>query len=464
THLPDVTVIAPVFLVAPAPEFYVASRGHHADIGGITPGSMPPFSTSIDEEGVLFDAVPLVRAGRFQESLVREHLASGRHPARNPDQNIRDLQAQLAACVKGEQELKRAFRAHGLGTVSAYMGHVQDNAELFVRRAIGSLRDGEFACPMDDGATVRVKVTVDRVRGEATVDFAGTSDQHPGNLNAPRAVTRAAVLYVFRTLVDADIPMNAGCLRPIRILIPDGSMLSPRPPAAVCAGNVETSQVVVDALFGALGVMAACQGTMNNLTFGDDRRQYYETICGGAGAGADSSGAVFDGASAVHTHMTNSRLTDPEVLETRYPVRIESFAVRAGSGGKPAARHAAARAGKSVGAASVEEVSATGRGGDGPPASAEGRGGDGPPASAEGRGGDGVVRRIKFLAPMTAAILSDRRKVAPFGINGGGDGATGRNAILRASGEVQELAGTAEVKVDIGDVFIVETPGGGGCG
>jgi 5-oxoprolinase (ATP-hydrolysing) len=433
THLPDVTVVLPIFDQETAqggnqPVAFVAARGHHADIGGVTPGSMPPFSKTIDDEGVLFDAVPLVRGGQFIESDVRAHLASGPHPARNPDQNIRDLKAQLAACVKGEQALRRAFRAHGLGVVSAYMGHVQDNAELFVRRAIGTLKDGAFACAMDDGAEIRVRVTVDRTRGEATVDFEGSSAQHPGNLNAPRAVTRAAVLYVFRTLVDADIPMNAGCLRPIRILVPDGSMLAPRHPAAVCAGNVETSQVVVDALFAALGVMAASQGTMNNFTFGDERSQYYETICGGQGAGCrgadrpDGGRSGFDGASAVHTHMTNSRLTDPEVLESRYPVRVESFAVRANSGGAPGAH-------------------------------------------AHGwRGGDGVVRKIRFLAPMTAAILSDRRKVAPFGLNGGADGARGRNAVQRANGTVEELSGTAEVKMNAGDVFIIETPGGGGCG
>jgi 5-oxoprolinase (ATP-hydrolysing) len=429
THLPDVTVVLPVFdgdSKGALPVAFVAARGHHADIGGVTPGSMPPFSKTIDDEGVLFDSVPLVRGGRFLEEDIRRELAGGPHPARNPDQNIRDLKAQLAACIKGEQELKRAFRAHGLGTVSAYMGHVQDNAEVFVRRAIGTLRDGEFTCRMDDSAEIRVRVTVDPARGEATVDFAGTSAQHPGNLNAPRAVTRAAVLYVFRTLVDADIPMNAGCLRPIRILVPEGSMLAPRPPAAVCAGNVETSQVVVDALFGALGVMAASQGTMNNFTFGDARSQYYETICGGQGAGCPGAARDgFDGASAVHTHMTNSRLTDPEVLESRYSVRVESFAVRAGSGGTPSGAN-------------------------------EGKGGF--------KGGDGVVRKIRFLAPMTAAILSDRRNVAPFGLDGGGEGAKGRNAVQRTNGQVEELAGTAETKVEPGDIFIIETPGGGACG
>jgi 5-oxoprolinase (ATP-hydrolysing) len=358
-----------------------------------------------------------VRGGTFLEDEVRAHLASGKFPARNPDQNVRDLKAQLAACVKGERELRRAFETYGHATVAAYMGFVQDNAEAFVRRAISALKDGAFAAAMDDGATVRVAVTVDRAKGDATVDFTGTSPQHPGNLNAPRAVTRAAVLYVFRTLVNADIPMNAGCLRPIRIVVPDGSMLAPSHPAAVCAGNVETSQVVCDALFAALGVMAASQGTMNNLTFGDAHHQYYETICGGQGAGIDATGRPFAGASAIHTHMTNSRLTDPEVLESRYPVRVERFAVRDSSGGAGAAR-----------------------------------------------GGDGAVRQIKFLAPMTAAILSDRRTVAPFGLNGGDAGAKGRNAVVRHDGSVEELAGTAETRVAPGDAMVIETPGGGGIG
>ncbi|HET9149859.1 MAG TPA: hydantoinase B/oxoprolinase family protein, partial [Alphaproteobacteria bacterium] len=362
--------------------------------------------------------------GRFLEDEIRARLSSGQRaagekkfPARNPDQNLRDLKAQLAACVKGADELARAYRAHGLDVVSAYMGHVQDNAEAFVRRAISALHDGFYTCAMDDGARISVRVTVDKANGAATVDFAGTSPQHPGNFNAPRAVTRAAVLYVFRTLVDADIPMNAGCLRPIRIEIPEDSMLAPNHPAAVCAGNVETSQVVVDALFGALGVMAASQGTMNNLTFGDAERQYYETICGGQGAGYDSAGVPFDGVSAVHTHMTNSRLTDPEVLEARFPVRVESFAIRERSGGNGIAK-----------------------------------------------GGDGVVRRIRFLAPMTAAILSNRRRVPPFGLNGGGVGAVGRNTVVRADGRVEELAGTAETDMQPGDAIVIETPGGGGVG
>jgi 5-oxoprolinase (ATP-hydrolysing) len=429
THLPDVTVVLPIFANesfdgGEQPVAYVAARGHHSDIGGITPGSMPPFSKSIEEEGVLFDSVRLVQGGRFLETEIKNHLAGGppaagekKWPARNPDQNIRDLKAQVAACVKGETELKRAYRSYGRETVAAYMNFVQDNAEAYVRRAISALKDGAFTCEMDDGAQIAVRVSVDAAAGSAVVDFTGTSGQHAGNLNAPRAVTRAAVLYVFRTLVDAEIPMNAGCLRPIEIKVPDGSMLSPRHPAAVCAGNVETSQVVVDALFAALGVMAAAQGSMNNLTFGDDVRQYYETICGGQGAGCDSAGALFDGASAVHTHMTNSRLTDPEVLEARYPVRVEEFSVRQNSGGDGTAK-----------------------------------------------GGNGVIRRIRFLTPVTAAILSDRRRVAPFGLNGGGDGAVGRNTVVRADGSIEHLSGTAETQMAAGDAIVIETPGGGGMG
>ena len=435
THLPDVTVVLPVFSNESfdassekppnQPIAYVAARGHHADIGGISPGSMPPFSHTIDEEGVLFDALRLVQGGRFLEAEIRNHLATGRWPARNPDQNLRDLKAQLAACSKGAADLARAAQAHGLATLTAYMGFVQDNAERFVRAAIGALNDGAYQCEMDDGSKISVAVTVDRASGSAIVDFAGTSAQHAGNLNAPRAVTRAAVLYVFRTLVDAEIPMNAGCLRPIEIRIPPGSMLAPAHPAAVCAGNVETSQVVVDALFAALGTMAAAQGTMNNLTFGDGARQYYETICGGAGAGLDSQGNGFAGASAVHTHMTNSRLTDPEVLEARYPVRVEEFSVRKDSGGR------------------------------GAPSSAGG-------GQGQWRGGDGAVRKIKFLAPVTAAILSDRRRVAPFGLNGGGAGMCGKNTVVRVNGARENLSGTAEVAMTAGDSILIETPGGGG--
>jgi len=412
THLPDITVITPVFDSADQVLFCVASRGHHADIGGITPGSMPPDSTSIAEEGVLIDDMALVENGQFREVAMRERLASGPYPARNPDQNIADLQAQLAANAKGVAELTAMVDRYGIETVRAYMGHVQANAEESVRRVLERLSDGAFAVAMDDGAVIRVAVTIDKAARSARIDFSGTSAQRPGNVNAPSAIARAAVLYVFRTIVDDSIPLNEGCLKPLEIVIPEGSMLAPRPPAAVVAGNVETSMAIVDCLMAALGVMAASQGTMNNLTFGDSTRQYYETICGGAAAGPD-----FDGADAVHTHMTNSRLTDPEVLEWRFPVLVDGFSIRRGSGGT--GRH---------------------------------------------HGGDGVVRRLKFRETMTAAILSDRRRVAPFGIEGGGDGQKGRNAVERADGTVEELPGTARVTMEPGDVIVIETPGGGGWG
>jgi 5-oxoprolinase (ATP-hydrolysing) len=413
THLPDITVITPVFDKAGKQvRFHVASRGHHADIGGISPGSMPPDSVTIDQEGVLLDNFPLVTGGRFCEHELLERLTTGPWPVRNPLQNLADLQAQIAANEKGAQELRRMVAHFGLEVVHAYMGHVQDNAAEQVRRALDRLRDGAFAYEMDNGAVVRVAITLDRTHRAARIDFTGTSSQQANNFNAPRAVTLAAVLYVFRTLVDDDIPLNAGCLRPLEIVIPDGSLLAPRPPAAVVAGNVETSQCVVDALYGALGVMAAAQGTMNNFTFGNERHQYYETLCGGAGAGPG-----FDGASAVHTHMTNSRLTDPEVLEWRFPVRVEEFRIRAGSGG-------------------------AGRWG----------------------GGDGVIRRIRFLEPMTAAILSGHRRVPPYGLRGGEPGRVGRNTVERIDGRVEELPGTAQAAMRAGDVFVIETPGGGGYG
>jgi len=413
THLPDVTVITPVFdedgreLL-----FYVASRGHHADIGGVTPGSMPPDSTTIDQEGVLLDNFQLVAGGRFREQELLERLAAKPWPARNPRQNLADLHAQIAANEKGAGELRRMVAHFGLETVDAYMGHVQDNAAEQVRRALDRLQDSAFAYEMDNGAVIRVAVTLDRVRRSAKIDFTGTSPQQANNFNAPRAVCLAAVLYVFRTLVDDDIPLNAGCLRPLDIVIPEGSLLDPRPPAAVVAGNVETSQCIVDALYGALGVLAAAQGTMNNFTFGNDRHQYYETICGGAGAGPG-----FDGASAVHTHMTNSRLTDPEVLEWRFPVRLEEFRIREHSGGK-----------------------------------------------GRWRGGDGAVRRLRFLEPMTAAILSGHRRIPPYGLEGGKPGLTGRNTVERAGGRIEELPGTAQTAVQAGDAFVIETPGGGGYG
>jgi 5-oxoprolinase (ATP-hydrolysing) len=413
THLPDITVVTPVFDDAGRRVlFYIASRGHHADIGGLTPGSMPPLSGSVEEEGVLIDDVQLVSRGRFREAEIMELLTSGPYPARNPRQNVADLKAQVAANETGVRELKRMIDHFGLDVVHAYMGHVQDNAEESVRRVLDVLHDGEFVAPMDDGAQVSVRVRIDKAGRTATIDFTGTSPQRPNNFNAPFAVTRAAVLYVFRTLVEADIPLNAGCLKPLRLVIPEGSMLNPKYPAAVVAGNVETSQIVTDALFGALGVMAAAQGTMNNFTFGNERHQYYETLCGGSGAGRG-----FDGTSAVHTHMTNSRLTDPEVLEWRFPVLVDGFSIRRGSGG--AGRHT---------------------------------------------GGDGAVRRIKFLEPMTAAILSSRRRVSPFGLEGGEPGAAGRNYVERADGTIEELAGTGQAEMRPGDVFVIETPGGGGFG
>ncbi|HEU0070552.1 MAG TPA: hydantoinase B/oxoprolinase family protein [Alphaproteobacteria bacterium] len=414
THLPDVTVIMPVFAEGDAstPLFFVAARGHHADIGGITPGSMPPDSTTILDEGVLFDDVTLVAGGVFCEPDMRARLASGSWPSRAIEQNIADLKAQVAACEKGAQELARMVRDFSLPVVRAYMGHVQDNAEEAVRRAIAQLKDGAFALPLDDGGEIRVAVRIDKAARRAMVDFTGSSLQRPNNRNAPSAVCRAAVLYVFRTLVADDIPMNAGCLRPIDIVIPEGSMLAPRYPAAVVAGNVETSQSLCDALYGALGVLAASQGTMNNFTFGNARTQYYETVAGGMGAGAG-----FSGASAVQTHMTNSRLTDPEVLEVRYPVLVEDFSLRAGSGG-----------------------------------------------AGQWRGGDGAVRRIRFLEAMDAAILSSRRTTDPFGLQGGGNGARGRSAVIRADGSVQELSATERTSLEAGDVFLIETPGGGGFG
>ncbi len=411
THLPDITVIAPVFASgADAPDFFVAARGHHADIGGTSPGSMPPDSTMIAEEGIVFDNVLLVEDGRLREDDVRALLASGPWPARNPSLNIADLSAQVAACTRGADGLMRLCSDYGADVVRAYMGHVQDHAEAAVRVLIGGLSDGAYDYAMDNSAVVRVRVTV---TGDAlTVDFVGTSAQRPDNFNAPSAVVRAAVLYVMRTLLDAPVPMNDGCLRPVTIRIPEGSMLSPRYPAAVVAGNVEVSQVVTDCLFGALGAMAGSQGTMNNFTFGDATHQYYETIAGGSGAGPG-----FAGTDAVQSHMTNSRLTDPEVLETRFPVLVEEFAIRAGSGG--AGAH---------------------------------------------RGGDGATRRIRFRRAMQAAILSNRRVVPPFGLAGGGDGAVGANRVERCDGSVKTLASTAIVEMEEGDVFVIETPGGGGYG
>jgi 5-oxoprolinase (ATP-hydrolysing) len=411
THLPDVTVVMPVFLAPGTPEFYVAARGHHADIGGITPGSMPSDSRSIHEEGVLLDNEQIVKQGVFLEEEMRALLTSGEHPVRNVTQNLADLRAQVAACHKGIAELEAMTTHYGLEVVRAYMQHVQDNAEAAVRSCLGVLRDGTFRCEMDSGAQIQVSIRIDREKRAATIDFTGTSPQQSGNFNAPLPVTRAAVLYVFRTLVDDEIPMNAGCLKPLELIVPRGCMLNPQFPAAVVAGNVETSQMVTDCLYGALGVLAASQGTMNNFTFGNERHQYYETIAGGSGAGPD-----FDGTDAVQTHMTNSRLTDPEVLEWRFPVRLESFRIRRRSGG--AGRH---------------------------------------------RGGDGVERRIRFLEPMTAVMLANHRRIAPFGAAGGEPGATGRNWIERASGK-QEFGATFSTTVDRDDVIVIQTPGGGGFG
>ena len=415
THLPDVTVITPVFDDAgagPRILFFVASRGHHADIGGSIPGSMPPDARTVEEEGILFDNFMLVDGGRFLEAELRAHLGSGRWPARNPDQNVADLKAQIAAGEKGIQEVRRMIADFGLDVVHAYMKHVQDNAEEQVRRVIDVMRDGAFELPMDDGSVIRVRITFDRARREATVDFTGTSAQRPNNFNAPSAVARSAVLYVFRCLVEDAIPLNEGCLKPIRIVIPEGSMLAPKYPAAVAAGNVETSQAITDALFGALGVAAESQGTMNNILFGNDRHQYYETVCGGAGAGPG-----YHGTSAVHTHMTNTRLTDPEILEWRYPVVLESFGVNRGSGG-----------------------------------------------AGRWRGGDGTLRRIRFLEEMELTVLSHHRIIAPYGLAGGDPGRCGRNWVERACGAVHEMGGQDHCPVAPGDVFVLETPSGGGYG
>jgi 5-oxoprolinase (ATP-hydrolysing) len=434
THLPDITVITPVFSetnqsptqtshphpthTPTQPLFYVASRGHHADIGGITPGSMPPHSTSVEQEGILLDNLLLVSEGQFREAELRLLLTSGKYPARNPDQNVADLQAQIAANNRGVQELHRMVQHYGLPSVQAYMQHVQDNAAESVRRAIANLTARQditqHTCtyPLDDGSQIQVAVTLDPVPRSARVDFTGTSPQQESNFNAPLAICKAVVLYVFRTLVDDDIPLNEGCLKPLKLVIPDDSLLNPSYPAAVVAGNVETSQAIANALYSALGVMAASQGTMNNFTFGNDQYQYYETICGGAGAGPD-----FDGTDAVHTHMTNSRLTDPEVLEWRFPVLLESFRIRPHSGGL-----------------------------------------------GDHRGGNGVVRRIRFLEAMTATILSSHRTVAPPGLCGGKPGHIGRNYVERRYGAVEALEGTAYIEMAAGEVFVIETPGGGGYG
>lgn len=418
THLPDITAITPVFISPLSreghrkPIFYVASRGHQADIGGITPGSMPPHSTNIKEEGILFDNFLSVEAGNFRETAVMKILKNDSYPARNPDKNIADLKAKVAANNRGVNELLKMVGQYGLETVKAYMQFVQDNAELAVEKVLASLQDGSFIYQMDNGAKIEVKVTIDSINRTAKIDFSGTSSQLASNFNAPAAVTQAAVLYVFRTLVNDAIPLNAGCLKPLEIIIPEGCMLNPVYPAAVVAGNVETSQTIVDALYGALGIMAASQGTMNNFTFGNHRYQYYETICGGSGAGNG-----FAGTDAVQTHMTNSRLTDPEVLESRFPVMVESFSIREHSGGN----------GKYC-------------------------------------GGNGVIRKIRFLEPMTAGILANHRTIPPFGLNGGAPGKLGENYVERKDNTVEHLDSIATVQMQSGDIFAIKTPGGGGWG
>jgi 5-oxoprolinase (ATP-hydrolysing) len=423
THLPDITVITPVYLDAAAqPSFYVGSRGHHADIGGTTPGSMPPFSTRIEEEGVQLNNVLLVERGVLREAEMLRLLQSGDYPSRNPAQNMADLKAQIAANEKGVQELRKMVAQFGLDVVQAYMGHVQDNAEEAVRRVITRLKDGQFKLPLDNGAQIQVAIRVNVAERTAEIDFTGTSAQQPNNFNAPTAVCMAAVLYVFRSLVNDDIPLNAGCLKPLRVTIPAGSMLNPNPPASVVAGNVETSTCITNALFGALGMMAGSQPTMNNFTFGNAQYQYYETISGGSGAGVEmgDAGQVtggFDGTSVVQTHMTNSRLTDPEILEFRFPVRLLSYAIRPGSGG-------------------------VGR----------------------WRGGDGGVRRIAFLEPMTASVLSNGRIYPAFGAAGGHAGAVGINRVVRADGRIEDLGHIAQAEMAVGDVFEIHTPGGGGYG
>ena len=411
THLPDITVITPVYLDGQA-TFFVGSRGHHADVGGITPGSMPPFSSSIEEEGVQIDNVKLVDQGVLREAEMLALLASGHYPARNPAQNIADLKAQIAANEKGVQELHKMVAHFGLAVVQAYMRHVQDNAEESVRRVITRLKDGQYTLPLDNGAQICVAIRVDVGQRSAVIDFTGTSAQQANNFNAPTAVCMAAVLYVFRALVDDDIPLNAGCLKPLQVIIPPGSMLNPNPPAAVVAGNVETSTCITNALLGALGVMAASQCTMNNFTFGNERYQYYETVSGGSGAGEG-----FAGTSLVQTHMTNSRLTDPEVLEFRFPVRLDSYEIRPHSGG-----------------------------------------------AGRWRGGDGGLRRIRFLEAMTASILSNGRNHGAFGMAGGQAGQVGSNRVLRADGSIETLSHIGQVQMQPGDVFEVATPGGGGYG
>ena len=412
THLPDITVVTPVFDPAERIIFYVASRGHHADVGGSTPGSMPPFSSRVEEEGVLIDNVLLTRDGRMRETAMLDLLTGGPFPARSPHDNLADLRAQLAANERGVEELHALVDDFGLDVVTAYMGHVRDNAAEAVRRVIPALHDGSCRYELDSGAFIEVSITVDPDARSARIDFTGTSAQQPDNSNAPASVTMAAVLYVFRTLVDDEIPLNSGCLEPLQVIIPEGSMLAPTYPAAVVAGNVETSQAVTGALYAALGAQAEGSGTMNNLAFGNDHYQYYETVASGSGAGPG-----FHGTDVVQTHMTNSRLTDPEVLEWRFPVRLEGYAIRDGSGG-----------------------------------------------AGRNRGGRGGRRRLRFLAPMTLTLLSSHRRIPPYGLAGGEPGALGRQWVERADGSIQQMSGRDSVQVEAGDVFVIETPGGGGYG
>ncbi len=412
THLPDVTVITPVFaengkdLI-----FMVASRGHHADIGGKTPGSTPPDSRHIDEEGIVIDSFKLVDQGVFCEQATRELLSSGRYPCRNIEQNIADLAAQVAANATGVREVHRMVQQFGLAVVQAYMQHVQDNAEASVRRVLGVLKDSSFVNELDNGARIQVAILINQAEQAAEIDFTGSSVQDRGNYNAPLAVCRSVVLYVFRTLVGVQIPLNEGCMKPLKVIVPEGTMINPRYPAAVIAGNTEVSQAIAEALYGALGILAGSQGTMNNFVYGNEHYQNYETLCGGAGAAHG-----FHGASAVHTHMTNTRLTDPEVLENRFPVRVEQFAIRPNSGGQ-----------------------------------------------GQFHGGNGLIRHLRFLEPMTATVLSSNRIKQPRGLNGGGAGLSGRNAVLRAKGTWVELQGNDQVEMQKGDVFVMETPGGGGA-
>jgi 5-oxoprolinase (ATP-hydrolysing) len=413
THLPDVTVVTPIFDETGSELlFLVASRGHHADIGGTTPGSCPPDSTHIEQEGVLIDNFKLVDQGRLRDQDMRDLLASGPYPCRNIDQNMADLSAQVAANKTGAQELSKMVQHFGIKVVQAYMGHVQDNAEEFVRRVIDELNDATFDYGLDDGQRIKVALTVDRASRSLKVDFTGTSDQDAGNYNAPLAICRACVLYVLRTLVGADIPLNEGCMKPVELIVPEGSIINPSFPAAVIAGNTEVSQAIAETLYGALGAVAGSQGTMNNLVYGDDEYQNYETICGGTGAGA-----YFDGADAVHSHMTNTRMTDPEVLETRFPVRVEDFRIRKGSGG-----------------------------------------------DGLRKGGDGIVRELKFLREMTVTLITSNRQKHPFGVRGGEDGQAGSNRVKKNDGTIVPLGGNDSALMQPGDSLIMETPGGGGFG